>query len=154
MGIKQDLTGKRFGKLTAIKPVGIASNGSIMWKCRCDCGNQVIARSSDLNYGEPKSCGKCQPPVVEKIKQFKDTVTFEDIEQIKTCNSTTGYADIYSVKKTDSVIFKANIHVSGKRVYLGQRKTLFEAIKLQEEALNQTRRILSRLRTQKSPNTC
>lgn len=135
MGSKQDLTGKHFGRLTAIKPVGIASNGSIMWKCRCDCGNQIITRSSDLNYGKPKSCGKCRPPVIEKIKQFKDTVTFEDIEQIKTCNSTTGYADIYSVKKPDSVIFKVNIHVSGKRVYLGQRKTLFEAIKLQEEAL-------------------
>ena len=73
--------------------------------------------------------------MIEKIKQFKDTVTFEDIEQIKTCNSTTGYADIYSIKKPDSMIFKVNIHVSGKRVYLGQRKTLFEAIKLQEEAL-------------------
>lgn len=135
MGSKQDLTGKRFGKLTAIKPVGIGKNGSIMWKCRCDCGNQIIARGGNLNYGNTKSCGKCRPPVIEKIKQFKDTVTFEDIEQIKTCNSTTGYADIYSIKQPDNAFFRVYIHVSGKRVYLGQRKTLFEAIKLQEEAL-------------------
>lgn len=135
MGSKQDLTGKKFGRLTAIKPVGIASNGSIMWKCRCDCGNQTTARSDNLNYGKKKSCGKCRPPVIEKIKKFKDTVAFEDIRKVKPFRSTTGYADIYSIKKPDSMIFEVHIHVSGKRVYLGRRKTLFEAIKLQEEAL-------------------
>lgn len=135
MGSKQDLTGKRFGRLTAIKPVGIAKNGSIMWKCRCDCGNYVSVRTAYLNCGNTKSCGKCRPPVIEKIKKFKDTVTFEDIRKVKPYRSTTGYAGIYSIKKPDSMIFEVHIHVSGKRVYLGQRKTLFEAIKLQEEAL-------------------
>lgn len=135
MGSKQDLTGKRFGRLTAIKPVGIASNGSIMWKCRCDCGNHVSVRTAYLNCGKTKSCGKCRPPVIEKIKKFKDTVTFEDIDKIEPFRSTTGYADIYSIKQPDNVIFRVYIHVLGERVYLGQRKTLFEAIKLQEEAL-------------------
>lgn len=135
MGIKKDLTGKRFGRLTAIKPVGIASNGSIMWKCRCDCGNHVSVRTAYLNCGNTKSCGKCRQPAIEKIKQFKDTVTFDDIDKIKPFRSTTGYADIYSIKQPDNAFFRVYIHVSRKRVYLGERKTLFEAIKLQEEAL-------------------
>ena len=135
MGSKQDLTGKRFGKLTAIKPVGIAKNGSIMWKCRCDCGNQIIARNGNLNYGNTKSCGKCRPPVIEKIKKFKDTVTFEDIGKVKPCRSTTGYVDIHSIKHDDNLIFNVYVHVFGKRVYIGRKKKLFDAIKLQEEAL-------------------
>lgn len=135
MGSKQDLTGKRFGRLTAIKPVDISKNGTLVWECKCDCGNHVSVITSSLNYGNTKSCGKCQPPVIEKIKQFKDTVTFDDIDKVKPCRSTTGYVDIYSIRQPDNVIFRVHIHVSGKKVYLGIRKTLFEAIKLQEEAL-------------------
>lgn len=135
MGSKQDLTGKRFGRLTAIKPVGIAENGSVMWKCRCDCGNQITARSDNLNYGRTKSCGKCRPPVIEKIKKFKDTVTFEDIRKVKPCRSTTGYAGIYSIKYNGSLVFEVYVHVFGKKVYIGRKKKLFDAIKLQEEAL-------------------
>ena len=33
-----DLTGQRFGKLTVIEKSG-TKNGSVLWKCECDCGN-------------------------------------------------------------------------------------------------------------------
>lgn len=135
MGTKQDLTGKRFGRLTAIKPVDISKNGTLVWECKCDCGNHVSVITSSLNYGNTKSCGKCRPPVIEKIKKFKDTVTFEDIGKVKPCRSTTGYVDIYSIKHNDNLIFNVYVHVFGKKVYIGRKKKLFDAIKLQEEAL-------------------
>lgn len=135
MGSKQDLTGKRFGRLTAIKPVDISKNGTLVWECKCDCGNHVSVITSSLNYGNTKSCGKCRPPVIEKIKKFKDTVTFEDIGKVKPCRSTTGYVDIYSIKHNDELIFSVFVHVFGKKVYIGRKKKLFDAIKLQEEAL-------------------
>ena len=52
----KNITGKRFGKLTATKPVG-SKNGSVLWECLCDCGNTKTARAVCLMQGETKSCG-------------------------------------------------------------------------------------------------
>lgn len=57
MGVKTDLTGQRFGRLTAIKPVGYDKQKNIMWECLCDCGKTSIARASGLRFGNPISCG-------------------------------------------------------------------------------------------------
>lgn len=52
-----DITGQRFGRLTAIEPTGQSLNKYILWRCKCDCGNEHIARSHDLRQGTTKSCG-------------------------------------------------------------------------------------------------
>src|SRR5687767_15028838 len=52
-----DLTDKRFGYLHVIKPSGTASDGSILWKCVCDCGNITNVVSYALRRGTSKSCG-------------------------------------------------------------------------------------------------
>lgn len=51
-----DLTGKKFGRLTVI---GLADKKSrkTYWICQCDCGNLKIARSDSLQCGAIKSCG-------------------------------------------------------------------------------------------------
>ena len=55
MGSKQDLTGKIFGRLTAIEP--IYENNIRKWKCACICGNVIIVSTSQLNAGNKSSCG-------------------------------------------------------------------------------------------------
>lgn len=57
MNMSNDLTGKRFGKLTVISKTDRKKNGSILWECRCDCGNEKEVTSRDLNSGRVKSCG-------------------------------------------------------------------------------------------------
>lgn len=56
-----DLTGKRFGRLTVIEQVEpyISPKGipNIQWQCKCDCGNEVIVRSGALTTGHTQSCG-------------------------------------------------------------------------------------------------
>lgn len=52
----KDLTGKRFGYLTALGPIG-RKRESISWLCRCDCGSETIIASYDLRSGHTKSCG-------------------------------------------------------------------------------------------------
>lgn len=47
-----DLSGKRFGSLTATKYVG----GS-KWECVCDCGNTIVVKSRQLLDGVISSCG-------------------------------------------------------------------------------------------------
>jgi len=54
---KLDLTNKRYGKLTVIKPASIQVDKRPGWVCLCDCGNYTLANSGQLNYGNIKSCG-------------------------------------------------------------------------------------------------
>ena len=51
-----DLTGKKFGKLTAISIVGKNQRANV-WHCICDCGNEVDVKSTLLVNGTTKSCG-------------------------------------------------------------------------------------------------
>lgn len=61
---RRNLTGQRFGNLVAIEAAGAAQNQGgrlyTMWRCRCDCGGETIARVSSLTGGNTKSCG-CRP---------------------------------------------------------------------------------------------
>ncbi|MCL2321772.1 MAG: hypothetical protein FWC47_06665 [Oscillospiraceae bacterium] len=52
-----DLTGQRYGSLVAIRSTDKHKNNSIVWECKCDCGNMVEASSTDLRRGRKKSCG-------------------------------------------------------------------------------------------------
>ena len=53
----KDLTGQRFGWLTAIREIDERKKGHIMWECKCDCGNTKVVRASTLLRGATISCG-------------------------------------------------------------------------------------------------
>ena len=54
----KDLTGKKFGRLTAIER-GMVSNKHrhVRWLCQCDCGNEKIIDGQSLRTGATQSCG-------------------------------------------------------------------------------------------------
>lgn len=56
-----DITGQKFGKLTAIKR-GPSKNNKTYWYCQCDCGNPELklVQTTHLTRGLIKSCG-CIP---------------------------------------------------------------------------------------------
>ena len=53
----KDLTGMRFGQLTALRPIGKDQGHNVLWLCRCDCGRETTVRASHLSHGDTKSCG-------------------------------------------------------------------------------------------------
>lgn len=57
MSKRIDLYGKRFGRLTVMNREKNSNNGHARWKCKCDCGKEVIVSSSDLRSGKQISCG-------------------------------------------------------------------------------------------------
>lgn len=57
MGKFIDLSGQRFNRLTVIEQSGKDKCGKLLWKCRCDCGNEVIVRGHGLKSGDNQSCG-------------------------------------------------------------------------------------------------
>lgn len=67
MGCKRiDLTGKKFGKLTAISYDHMRGTRSY-WKCACECGGVRIVGADHLKRGEIVDCGcitrKKKPPL-------------------------------------------------------------------------------------------
>lgn len=68
-----DLTGQRFGRLVVIEkaPNEKAPNGNVktMWRCKCDCGNEVIRSSQDIRKaGDKGSCGCYRKEVISKVR--------------------------------------------------------------------------------------
>lgn len=58
MTILRDISGKKFCKLTAIKPL-FKKNRHWYWLFKCDCGKTIKALSNNVTRGHTKSCG-CQ----------------------------------------------------------------------------------------------
>lgn len=56
--VAEDLTGQRFGRLTALRPTERRDiKGSVYWMCRCDCGGQAEVPGDRLVQGNVLSCG-------------------------------------------------------------------------------------------------
>lgn len=52
-----DITGKKFGKLTPIKPIGKNKRNQVIWLCKCDCGKLYETVASYIVSGNTRSCG-------------------------------------------------------------------------------------------------
>lgn len=64
----KDLTGQKFGRLTALYPTEKRNkSGSIIWRCKCDCGNEYEVASHELLRGNTQSCGCLNSKGEQKI---------------------------------------------------------------------------------------
>lgn len=67
-----DLSGLRFGRLTALKATGERKNRSPVWLCQCDCGNTVaVPRQSLVSYST-QSCGCLRAYLAEQKEQAQN----------------------------------------------------------------------------------
>jgi hypothetical protein len=72
LGRIKDLTGKTFAKLTATEPtVKRSSQGSVIWKCKCICGNETFVAGNTLNAGQTLSCGCLRDEKLANIGKLK-----------------------------------------------------------------------------------
>ena len=53
----EDITGLRSGKLLVIEKTAEKRKGSFLWRCKCDCGNEILAEAYRLKRGLVNSCG-------------------------------------------------------------------------------------------------
>ena len=54
---KIDLTGQPFGRLLVLYECGRSKDGQVLWKCRCECGNECVVSSDALRKQRTQSCG-------------------------------------------------------------------------------------------------
>ena len=53
-----DLSGMVFGKLVALEPTEKRGHGgSVIWRCKCDCGNESLVSANKLKWSGSISCG-------------------------------------------------------------------------------------------------
>ena len=57
MTARIDITGQRFGRLTAIRYFDSNKRGQARWLLNCDCGAEKITALHDLKHGGATSCG-------------------------------------------------------------------------------------------------
>lgn len=129
--------GDRFGRLVAMEPTTKRSAKSVVWKCRCDCGNTCEARATSLQSGHVESCG-CIKVEQDKVKMLKnltyqDDTCIEFLEKISvpTKLNTTGVRGV-TLKKDGK--YQAVLTFRKKRYYLGRFNTLEEAAKARKQA--------------------
>lgn len=65
---RADLTNQQFGFLTAIRPIKTYGH-SVLWECKCKCGNTKFATSNNLLGNQTLSCG-C-------LKSYGETIISE-----------------------------------------------------------------------------
>ena len=54
---KIDMTGRGIGRLLVIEECGRDAHGQALWRCRCECGNEVTVRGDSLRSWHTTSCG-------------------------------------------------------------------------------------------------
>lgn len=52
-----DYTGERFGKLVVTEYVGRNNDNRPLWRCKCDCGNEITITSRNISKRNVTSCG-------------------------------------------------------------------------------------------------
>ena len=56
----EDLTGRKFNRLTVIKRAENNRFGQTQWLCECICGNKCVIYGYDIKCGKTRSCGCLQ----------------------------------------------------------------------------------------------
>lgn len=62
-----DITGMRSGRLVAIEPTDQRRRSSVLWRCRCDCGQEILTEPYKIRNQVIASCG-----CIRTEKKIKD----------------------------------------------------------------------------------
>lgn len=137
----RDITGQKFGRLTAIERLNKKRGSSFMWRCRCDCGNEVEVSANSMLSGNTKSCGCLRVESIRKTNakygsvadrmRLVDGTCVDRIERIRLQrNNTSGCTGVQARgdKWIAVITFQKQVH------YLGIFETQQEAIDARKEA--------------------
>lgn len=123
LGNRNDLTNQRFGRLVVKEYVGRVNNNT-MWKCICDCGNEVVVNAYSLRNGKTRSCGCLNTEVRSSTAKdrfgFVDGTTLSSISSSRKINknNSTGVRGVSFDKKRKKWV--AQITFQRKNYCLGR----------------------------------
>lgn len=140
---RNDITGKRFGKLVALEISHKDKNGRYHWKCKCDCGNIKIISNKNLIEGSTRSCGCSQYDKIlnNREKAFKTHLDKNIVDNTNISIIKNNKAMKHNTSGVKGVSFdnsrqkwRAQIYFKNKHYYLGRYDKKEDAIKARTEA--------------------
>lgn len=117
-GRARDIAGQRFGMLVALEPLPERKQGGVLWRCRCDCGNEASITMESMTSGNTTSCGckktRHPPPPLHYV----DGTCLEMIGPQRPLrkDNTSGYTGVQELKNGR---WQASLTFQGKRYILG-----------------------------------
>lgn len=149
--VKEDLTGKQFGRLTVLQQaedyVGPNGRHSARWLCECSCKehNKVVVNSSNLKRGVTTSCGcfakeqsgkRFKEIVSELNKKNKTKVNNYDLsgEYGIGCTFNTNqefYFDLEDYDKIKGYCWSEHIYKNGYRTLDARDKSTGKVVRMQ-----------------------
>ena len=133
-GRAKDITGCRFGALTALRPTQERRRGSVLWECRCDCGRTVRYSHNELRYAGVTSCG-CRRYSARPLNlRYVDGTCVEALERNDLRrDNTSGHTGVVKLKNG----WSARIGFKGRSYYLGCYRDYDLAVAAREQAEEQ-----------------
>ena len=130
-----DIKGKRYGNLTAEYVTDKRdAKGSVIWHCRCDCGNETEVSYNKLLYTKTISCGCQKRKHEQELNTFLQHVDGTSVDMLKSkkvpVNNTTGVKGVYYIRGK----YMAKIVFQKKQYVLGNFDTLEEAANARRQA--------------------
>ena len=134
-----DLTGKKFGRLTAIEPLPERSaDSNVLWLCQCECGNQKVFKAALLTSGRRKSCG-CMGVRTDMLLSSRTFVEGTCVEYMFSDhtpkNNTSGRKGV----NFDRGKWRASITYGGKTRWLGSFDNFEDAVQARKTAEDEVR---------------
>lgn len=135
---KDDMIGKKFGKLTVIEKHEVNKNKKIVYKCLCECGGVCYATTQSLKSGHTSSCGCIKSSgnmlleqAIKKLsipykKEYQVNLDYSDIKYIR--------FDIYLPTINTAIEFDGEQHYKPIKFFGGEER--FKLQKFQDEIKN------------------
>lgn len=82
-----DRIGQKFGKLLVIEQVGRNKLKKVLWKCKCECGNEVDVVAGSLVTGNTTSCGCVLKEAITKHGGCKNASYNTWRAMVRRCNN-------------------------------------------------------------------
>lgn len=118
--------GNRYGLLTVIEEYGRNSEGRVLWKCKCDCGNEKITLGKSLRAGLVLSCGCLHSKGEQKINRIltENNIDFVPQYSYSDLRSPKGmplYFDFYLPQYNVVIEYQGEQHYSPTRLCPGEK---------------------------------
>ncbi len=143
------MTGKRFNKLVVIgldrieeQTLNNKKRNFYYWKCKCDCGNEIIISGKRLKDGRINDCKEAKRNEVKSYtkigNEFKKEKILKEGTRLDNLSGKLSKANTSGVRgvsfKKDKNKYKATIGFKGRTYFLGYYDKLEDAKKAREKA--------------------
>ena len=130
-----DIAGQTFRMLTALYATEKRDrNGSVIWHCRCECGNEVDISYEDLKYSGIVSCGCRRKAAGQQLGTHLTHIAGTSVDLLRSkkvrTDNKTGVTGVFQVRGK----YRAEIRFQGVTYRLGTFTALETAAAVRKQA--------------------